>query len=167
NINAPAVVRRCRTPLCELRPSYAQKRIPWLPTCSASALSTPDPGVNSEKDRTQPHHHAIPQNPHESPNSLPVSGDCGWRRVDHHRGRGWSVMDIATIAAVIVGAGGLGILVWALAKLGRALIQIAEALAAATAVFLALWLVIKAMAWAVRQTFTHWRTSLTVLALLA
>jgi S-DNA-T family DNA segregation ATPase FtsK/SpoIIIE len=53
------------------------------------------------------------------------------------------------------------------AKLGRALITIAEALAAAAAVFLALWLAIKGVVWALRQTFTRWRTSLTVLALLA
>jgi len=76
-------------------------------------------------------------------------------------------MDLSTIAAVIAGATGLGIIVWVLAKLGRALIKIAEALAAAAAVFLALWLVIKAVGWALRQTITHWRTSLTVVALAA
>jgi hypothetical protein len=76
-------------------------------------------------------------------------------------------MDLSTIAAVIAGAGGLGVIVWVLAKLGRALITIAEALAAAAAVFLALWLVLKAAGWALRQTITHWRTSLTVVALAA
>jgi DNA segregation ATPase FtsK/SpoIIIE, S-DNA-T family len=76
-------------------------------------------------------------------------------------------MDLSTIAAVIAGAGGLGILVWLLAKLGRALIKIAEVLAAAAVVFLAVWLVIKAVGWALRQVVTHWRTSLSVVALLA
>jgi DNA segregation ATPase FtsK/SpoIIIE, S-DNA-T family len=76
-------------------------------------------------------------------------------------------MDPSTIVAVIAGAGGLGVVVWVLAKVGKALIKIAEALATAAAVLLALWLVIKAVGWALRQTFTHWRTSLTVLAVLA
>jgi S-DNA-T family DNA segregation ATPase FtsK/SpoIIIE len=76
-------------------------------------------------------------------------------------------MDLSTIATVIAGTAGLGILVWVLATLGRALIKIAEALAAAAAVFLTLWLVIKAVGWAWRQTLTHWRTSLTVITLLA
>jgi DNA segregation ATPase FtsK/SpoIIIE, S-DNA-T family len=76
-------------------------------------------------------------------------------------------MELSTIAVVIAGAGGLGILVWVLAKLGRALIKVAEALAAAAAVFLALWLVIKAVGWTWRQAITHWRTSLSVIALLA
>jgi DNA segregation ATPase FtsK/SpoIIIE, S-DNA-T family len=77
------------------------------------------------------------------------------------------MMDAQTIALVIAGGGALGVTVWVLAKVGRALIKIAEALAAAAAVFLTLWLVIKAVGWALRQTLTHWRTSLTVLALLA
>jgi S-DNA-T family DNA segregation ATPase FtsK/SpoIIIE len=76
-------------------------------------------------------------------------------------------MDLFTIATIIAGAGGLGIVVWALAKLGRALITIAEAVAAAAVVFLALWWEIKAVGWALRQTLTHWRTSLTIVAVLA
>jgi S-DNA-T family DNA segregation ATPase FtsK/SpoIIIE len=76
-------------------------------------------------------------------------------------------MDFSTIAVVIAGAGGLGIVVWTLAKLGKALITIAEAVAAAAVVFLALWLMIKAVVWALRQTLTHWRTSLTIVAVLA
>jgi S-DNA-T family DNA segregation ATPase FtsK/SpoIIIE len=74
-------------------------------------------------------------------------------------------MDAQTVAVMIAGGGALGVLVWLLAKLGKALITIAEALAAAVVVFLALWLAIKAVLWAFRQTFTHWRTSLTVVAL--
>jgi S-DNA-T family DNA segregation ATPase FtsK/SpoIIIE len=76
-------------------------------------------------------------------------------------------MDAYTLAMVIAGGGALGVLVWLLAKVGKALITITEALAAAAVVFLAMWLAIKAVAWALRQTFTHWRTSLTVVALLA
>jgi S-DNA-T family DNA segregation ATPase FtsK/SpoIIIE len=76
-------------------------------------------------------------------------------------------MDAQTIALLIAGGGALGVVVWALAKLGKALVTIAEALAAAAVVFLALWLVIKAVLWAFRQTLTHWRTSLTIVALLA
>ncbi|MGB9281345.1 MAG: FtsK/SpoIIIE domain-containing protein [Pseudonocardiaceae bacterium] len=76
-------------------------------------------------------------------------------------------MDAYTVAVVMAGGGTLGVVVWLLAKLGKALITIAEALAAAAVVFLAMWLGIKAMLWALRQTVTHWRTSLTVVALLA
>ena len=74
-------------------------------------------------------------------------------------------MDAQMIALVIAGAGALGVVVWMLAKLGKALIKLAEALAAAAAVLFALWLLIKAIVWALRQVVTHWRTSLAVLAL--
>jgi S-DNA-T family DNA segregation ATPase FtsK/SpoIIIE len=73
-------------------------------------------------------------------------------------------MDLNTTAVLIAGATALGVLVWVLAKIGHALIKIAEALAAAAAVVLALWLAIKAVLWALRQTLTHWRTSLTIVA---
>ena len=73
--------------------------------------------------------------------------------------------DAQTIALLIGGGGALGVIVWVLAKIGRALIKIAEALAAAAVVFLALWLMIKALGWALRQTLIHWRTSLTLVAL--
>ena len=71
------------------------------------------------------------------------------------------------IALVLGGGAALGVIVWVLAKLGKALIKIAEALAAAAVVLFVLWLVIKAVAWALRQVLTHWRTSLTVLAMVA
>jgi DNA segregation ATPase FtsK/SpoIIIE, S-DNA-T family len=76
---------------------------------------------------------------------------------------------MATYSTVLLLAGGaaLGVVVWLLAKLGKALIKIAEALAAAAIVIFAVWLVIKAAVWALRQTVTHWRTSLTVLAMVA
>jgi len=75
------------------------------------------------------------------------------------------MMDAQTIALLIGGGSALGVVVWVLAKIGRVLIKIAEALAAAAVVFLTLWLMIKAVVWALRQTLTHWRTSLTLLAL--
>src|SRR5438309_3630680 len=76
-------------------------------------------------------------------------------------------MNVQMIAALTAAGAALGIVVWVLAKIGRALIKIAEALAAAAAVLFVLWLVIKALGWALRQTFTRWRTSLTVVAVLA
>jgi S-DNA-T family DNA segregation ATPase FtsK/SpoIIIE len=75
-------------------------------------------------------------------------------------------MSVQVIAALIAGGAALGIVVWLLAKIGRALITIAEALAAAAAVFFVLWLLIKGVGWALRQAFTHWRTSLAVIGVL-
>ena len=43
-------------------------------------------------------------------------------------------MDVYTTAALIAGGAALGVVVWVLAKVGTALIKIAEALAAAAAV---------------------------------
>jgi S-DNA-T family DNA segregation ATPase FtsK/SpoIIIE len=71
------------------------------------------------------------------------------------------------IAAVIAGGGLLGVVVWVLAKVGKALVTIAEALAAAAVVIFAVWLAIKAVVWALRQTMTHWRTSLALVSLLS
>jgi S-DNA-T family DNA segregation ATPase FtsK/SpoIIIE len=76
-------------------------------------------------------------------------------------------MNAQMIAVVLAGAGALGVVVWLLAKVGKVLVKIAEALAAAAVVFLAVWLAVKAVVWAIRQAVTHWRTSLTVLAILA
>ena len=71
------------------------------------------------------------------------------------------------IAALIAGGGVLGVVVWVLAKVGKTLVKVAEALAAAAVVFLAVWLMIKAVLWALRQVVIHWRTSLAVVAVLA
>jgi DNA segregation ATPase FtsK/SpoIIIE, S-DNA-T family len=76
-------------------------------------------------------------------------------------------MNVQMIALVLAGGAALGVVVWVLAKLGKALITIAEALAAAAVVLFTVWLVIKAVVWALRQVLTHWRTSLTVLATVA
>jgi S-DNA-T family DNA segregation ATPase FtsK/SpoIIIE len=74
-------------------------------------------------------------------------------------------MDAQTIALVIAGGGALGVVVWLLAKLGKALIKIAEALAAAAVVLLVIWMMIKGIVWALRQVLIHWRTSLSLVAL--
>lgn len=58
-------------------------------------------------------------------------------------------------------------MVWGLAKIGHALINIAEALAAAAVVAFTVWLLVKAGVWAIRQALTRWRTSLTVLTVTA
>ncbi len=71
------------------------------------------------------------------------------------------------IAALVAGAGVLGVVVWLLAKIGQVLIKVAEALAAAAVVAFAMWLLIKGGVWAIRQAVTRWRTSLTVLAVVA
>ncbi|MGB7797980.1 MAG: cell division protein FtsK, partial [Pseudonocardiaceae bacterium] len=76
-------------------------------------------------------------------------------------------MDVHMIAALIAGGGVLGVVVWVLAKVGKTLVKVAEALAAAAVVFLAVWLMIKAVLWALRQVVIRWRTSLAVVAVLA
>jgi DNA segregation ATPase FtsK/SpoIIIE, S-DNA-T family len=76
-------------------------------------------------------------------------------------------MDVYLIALVLAGGAALGVAVWVLAKLGKALIKIAEALAAAAVVIFTVWMMIKAVVWALRQVLTHWRTSLTVLTMVA
>ena len=76
-------------------------------------------------------------------------------------------MNTYQIALLLAGGAALGVVVWVLATLGKALITIAEALAAAAAVLFTAWLVIKTVGWALRQVLTHWRTSLTVLTTLA
>lgn len=76
-------------------------------------------------------------------------------------------MDAHTFGVLLLGGAGLALVVWVLHKLGRALAAIAETLAAAAVVFLALWWLLKGGIWLVQQLVTRWRTTLTVLALLA
>ncbi|MBV8997384.1 MAG: cell division protein FtsK [Pseudonocardiales bacterium] len=73
-------------------------------------------------------------------------------------------MDAQTAAVLLLGGAGLAGLVWVLHKIGKALIALFEALAAVAVVFITLWWLIKATAWLAKQVVTHWRTSLTVLA---
>ncbi len=51
-------------------------------------------------------------------------------------------MDAYLISLVIAGAGVLGVVVGVLAKLGKGLVKLAEALAAAAVVLFTVWLVI-------------------------
>jgi S-DNA-T family DNA segregation ATPase FtsK/SpoIIIE len=76
-------------------------------------------------------------------------------------------MNAHSIGMVILILCGLGIVVWLLAKLGHVFAKIAEAVAAAVVLFVALWMAVKAIVWATRQALIHWRTSLTVLAVAA
>jgi len=62
-----------------------------------------------------------------------------------------------TVTPPTVGGGVLGVVVGLLAKVGKTLVKVAEALAAAAVVFLAVWLMIKAALWALRQVVIHWR----------
>jgi S-DNA-T family DNA segregation ATPase FtsK/SpoIIIE len=75
-------------------------------------------------------------------------------------------MNAHTVVVLLVAACGLGVVVWLLAKLGHLLAKIAEAIAAAAVLLAVVWLAIKAVAWAVREAVTHWRTSLAVLVVL-
>jgi hypothetical protein len=57
--------------------------------------------------------------------------------------------------------------VWVLHKIGKVLVAVAEAMAAAAVVFMALWLLVKGVAWLVKQLVTHPRTTITLGVLLA
>ncbi|WP_372671522.1 FtsK/SpoIIIE domain-containing protein [Amycolatopsis kentuckyensis] len=65
---------------------------------------------------------------------------------------------------LVIALAGLGLGVWVLAKIGRALASWAEALAAMVVVFVALWWACKVVFWLFSQVVIHWRTSLTVIA---
>ncbi|MBV9012871.1 MAG: cell division protein FtsK [Pseudonocardiales bacterium] len=76
-------------------------------------------------------------------------------------------MDAHTIGMLLLGGLGLGAVVWVLHKIGKALIAMFEALAAMAVVFVALWWLLKALVWLFTQVVTYWRTSLTLLVLMA
>ncbi|MEU0793844.1 FtsK/SpoIIIE domain-containing protein [Amycolatopsis sp. NPDC005961] len=65
---------------------------------------------------------------------------------------------------LVIALAGLGLFVWILAKIGRALASMAELLTAMVVVFVALWWACKAVFWLLSQVVIHWRTSLTVIA---
>jgi S-DNA-T family DNA segregation ATPase FtsK/SpoIIIE len=73
-------------------------------------------------------------------------------------------MGVHATGVLILAAGVLGVVVWLLAKVGHLLAKVVEAVAAAAVLFLAVWLLVKAVGWALRQTVTHWRTNLAVVA---
>ncbi|NKQ56771.1 cell division protein FtsK [Amycolatopsis sp. K13G38] len=76
-------------------------------------------------------------------------------------------MNAHTLGLLFLGGVGLAVVVWVLHKLGRALASVAEALAAAAVVFLALWWLLRALGWVVKEIVTHPRTSVTVVAVAA
>ncbi|GAA3801918.1 FtsK/SpoIIIE domain-containing protein [Amycolatopsis tucumanensis] len=76
-------------------------------------------------------------------------------------------MDAHTLGVLLLGSGALAVVVWVLHKLGKALAGLAEALAAAAVVFLALWWLCKGLFWVLAQIVMHPRTSLTVVAVAA
>jgi S-DNA-T family DNA segregation ATPase FtsK/SpoIIIE len=76
-------------------------------------------------------------------------------------------MDAHTLVVLGLGGAGLGLLVWVLHKLGKALVVVAEAIAAAAVVFAALWWLVKGLWWLVQQIVTRPRTTLTVVIVAA
>jgi len=62
---------------------------------------------------------------------------------------------------------GLGGGLWVLHKIGQALTQVLEALAAIAVVFVTAWLVIKGVWWIGRKVVRHWRTSIGTAAVVA
>ncbi len=76
-------------------------------------------------------------------------------------------MDAHSIGMLILAGGALGIVVWLLHKLGKALIVIVETVAAAAVVFVAIWWLIKSLWWLIQQVVMHPRTTGTVLFVLA
>jgi S-DNA-T family DNA segregation ATPase FtsK/SpoIIIE len=77
------------------------------------------------------------------------------------------MMAAHSIGVLLLAGSALGVLVWLLAKLGHLLAKIAEAVTAAAVLLVALWVLIKAVVWALRQAVAHWRTSCVVLAVVA
>ncbi|MGW3961830.1 FtsK/SpoIIIE domain-containing protein [Amycolatopsis sp. NPDC005003] len=69
-------------------------------------------------------------------------------------------MDAHTVMTLTLVAGGLAVLLWVLAKIGRALAGLLEMLAALAVVGMVLWGLARAVGWIVRQLVTHWRTCL-------
>lgn len=76
-------------------------------------------------------------------------------------------MNTNGISVLLIGGGVLGVAVWLLHKIGRALATILEVLAAAALVFISLWWLLKSLLWLAKQVVTRWRTSLTVVAIMA
>jgi DNA segregation ATPase FtsK/SpoIIIE, S-DNA-T family len=76
-------------------------------------------------------------------------------------------MNPQSIMTLIVAAGGVFAVVRLLNKIGKALTAAVEAIATLAAVFVAVWLVIKAGYWLIKQAVTHWRTSIALAGLAA
>jgi S-DNA-T family DNA segregation ATPase FtsK/SpoIIIE len=76
-------------------------------------------------------------------------------------------MGTHSFGVLLFGGVGLAFLVWLLHKLGRALAAIAETLAAAALVFVALWWIFKGGIWLVKQLVIHPRTTVTLVVVIA
>ncbi|MGK3204656.1 FtsK/SpoIIIE domain-containing protein [Amycolatopsis sp. MEPSY49] len=76
-------------------------------------------------------------------------------------------MDAHAVMMTTLVGGGLAVLLWVLAKVGHALARMAELLAALAFVAVALWGLLRAVVWIVRQLVTRWRTCLTLVAVWA
>jgi hypothetical protein len=91
-----------------------------------------------------------------------------WPTAADHPGAsaGWAVMHLST-GVMILGVGALGVVVWVLHKIGRALAAVLEAMAALAVVFVALWWLVKGFGWCLRQVVARWRTSLVLAGIFA
>ena len=76
-------------------------------------------------------------------------------------------MDAHSMGVLLLGGAGLAVVVWVLHKIGKVLVAVAEAVATVAVVFVALWLVVKGVAWLIKQIVTHPRTTITLAAVLA
>ncbi|WP_410581360.1 FtsK/SpoIIIE domain-containing protein [Amycolatopsis sp. lyj-108] len=76
-------------------------------------------------------------------------------------------MNTQEIMTTLAVGGGLAVVLWVLAKVGRVLASVFEALAALAVLGVALWGVLRAVGWIVRQLVGHWRTCLALLGLWA
>src|SRR4051812_7100383 len=145
----------------------------WLPTLPLLRCPQPAEVNNDNAKRRQPasvnggHPNALRllptlrQTPARRNQVRPLPRDAA---AGPRREAGWSVM---SPGFAIVALAGLGLGVWVLHKIGRALASILEALAAAAVVFVALWWLCKAVVWMLAQVVTRWRTSLAVVAVYA
>jgi S-DNA-T family DNA segregation ATPase FtsK/SpoIIIE len=70
------------------------------------------------------------------------------------------------LGVLILGCGCAAVVIWVLHKIGKALVAVAEAVATVAVVFVALWWLVKTLAWVVRQIIRRWRTSLGLFAVL-
>ncbi|MEU3764303.1 FtsK/SpoIIIE domain-containing protein [Amycolatopsis keratiniphila] len=76
-------------------------------------------------------------------------------------------MNTQEIMTTLAVGGGLAVVLWVLAKVGRVLAAVFEALAALAVLGVALWGLLRAVGWIVRQLVGHWRTCLALLGLWA
>ncbi|MGH3626587.1 MAG: cell division protein FtsK, partial [Sciscionella sp.] len=73
------------------------------------------------------------------------------------------VMDAGVVVPVVLAGGGIAVGVWVLHKIGKALKAVAEVLAAAAVVFVALWWLGKGVCLLVWLVITHPRSAITLM----